>query len=67
MEDEIHWGDEVIPIDATLDLDFDITQTFIDYAFYPWVKERWAAGFGLGFRWMDFTTHADVGRLERCR
>ncbi len=56
IEDEIHWGDEIIPVDATLNLDFDITQTFIDYAYYPWVKEEWAAGFGLGFRWMDFTT-----------
>lgn len=56
VEDEIHWGDDVIPVDATLDLDFDITQTFVDYAFYPWVKERWAAGFGLGFRWMDLST-----------
>jgi hypothetical protein len=56
VEDEIQWGDEVIPIDATLELEFDITQTFIDYAYYPWVKERWAAGFGLGFRWMDFST-----------
>jgi hypothetical protein len=50
---EIEWGDDVIPIDAKIDLNFDITQTFVDYAFYPWVKERWAAGFGLGFRWMD--------------
>jgi hypothetical protein len=56
VEDEIQWGDEVIPIDATLELEFDITQTFIDYAYYPWVKERWAAGFGLGFRWMDLST-----------
>ena len=47
VEDEIHWGDEIIPVDATLGLDVGITQTFIDYAFYPWVKERWAAGFGL--------------------
>jgi hypothetical protein len=50
---EIEWGGDVIPIDAKIDLNFDITQTFVDYAFYPWVKERWAAGFGLGFRWMD--------------
>ena len=56
VEDEIHWGDEVIPVDATLSLDVNITQYFVDYAFYPWVKERWAAGFGLGFRWMDFGT-----------
>jgi hypothetical protein len=50
---EIEWGGDVIPIDAKIKLNFDITQTFVDYAFYPWVKERWAAGFGLGFRWMD--------------
>lgn len=50
---EIQWGDEIIPIDAQISLGFDITQTFVDYAYYPWVKERWAAGFGLGFRWMD--------------
>jgi hypothetical protein len=50
---EIQWEDEVIPIDADVTLGFDITQAFIDYAYYPWVKEKWAAGFGLGLRWMD--------------
>jgi len=50
---EIEWGEEVIPIDADITLGFDITQAFIDYTYYAWVKERWAAGFGLGFRWMD--------------
>lgn len=50
---EIQWEDEIIPIDADVTLGFDITQAFIDYAYYPWVKEKWAAGFGLGFRWMD--------------
>jgi len=50
---EIEWGDETIPIDASVTLAFDITQTFIDYTYYPWVKERWAAGFGVGLRWMD--------------
>ena len=50
---EIQWGDEIIPINADVTLGFDITQTFVDYAYYPWVKDRWAAGFGLGFRWMD--------------
>jgi len=49
---EITWGDEVIPIDADITLGFDTEQTFIDYAYYPWVKDRWAAGFGLGLRWM---------------
>jgi len=50
---EIHWEDEIIPIDADVTLGFDITQAFIDYTYYPWVKEKWAFGFGLGLRWMD--------------
>jgi hypothetical protein len=50
---EIQWGDETIPINADITLGFDITQAFIDYTYYAWVKERWAAGFGLGLRWMD--------------
>jgi hypothetical protein len=50
---DIQWGDETIPINADISLGFDVTQTFIDYAYYPWVKDRWAAGFGLGLRWMD--------------
>jgi len=50
---EIEWGDEIIPIDADVTLGFDITQAYIDYTYYPWVKDRWAAGFGLGLRWMD--------------
>lgn len=53
---EIEWGDETIPIDANITLAFDITQAFIDYTYYPWVKERWAAGVGIGFRWMDIQT-----------
>ncbi|MEX1309515.1 MAG: hypothetical protein AB1Z65_03765 [Candidatus Sulfomarinibacteraceae bacterium] len=53
---DIEWGDEIIPINADISLSFDITQLFVDYTFYPWVKERWAAGFGLGFRVMDLTT-----------
>jgi hypothetical protein len=50
---EIQWGDEIIPVDADVTVAFDITQFFIDYTYYPWVKEKWAAGFGLGIRWMD--------------
>jgi len=50
---EIQWGDEIIPIDAGVTLAFDLTQYFIDYTYYPWVKEKWALGFGLGIRWMD--------------
>ncbi|RLE18563.1 MAG: hypothetical protein DRJ65_21260 [Acidobacteria bacterium] len=51
---EIQWGDETIPIDANINLGYDIAQTFIDYTYYPWVKDRWAAGFGIGLRVMDF-------------
>lgn len=50
---EIQWGDEIIPIDANITLGFDIEQWFLDYAYYPWVKDRWAAGFGLGVRVME--------------
>ncbi len=50
---EIQWGDEIIPVDAGITLAFDMTQYFIDYTYYPWVKEKWALGFGLGIRWMD--------------
>jgi hypothetical protein len=53
---DIQWGDEIIPIDAAIALGFDIEQFFIEYAYYPWVKEKWAAGFGLGFRWMTLQT-----------
>ena len=53
---EIEWGDEVIPIDAGISLNFDTTQLFVDYTFYPWVKERWALGFGLGLRYLDLTS-----------
>ena len=53
---EIQWGDLIIPVDADITLALDITQAYIDYAYFPWVKERWAAGFGIGFRWVDFAT-----------
>lgn len=49
---EIQWGDRIIPVDADISLGFDITQTFVDYAYFPWVKDRWAAGFGIGLRVM---------------
>jgi len=49
---EIHWGDDVIPIDADISLGYDISQVFIDYTYYPWVHETWAAGLGIGVRWM---------------
>jgi len=53
--EEIHWGDEVIPIDADISLGFDVTQYYVDYAYFPWVKESWAAGFGLGVRVMELS------------
>lgn len=55
---EIQWGDEIIPVDANITLAFDTDQAFIDYTYYPWVKERWAAGFGLGLRALDI--HAEL-------
>jgi len=65
---EIDWGDETIPIDADITLSFDTMQIFVDYTFYPWVKERWAGGFGLGFRWIDLGTTLtwmlDTGQVE---
>jgi len=53
--EEINWGDEVIPVNANITLSFDITQYFVDYAYFPWVKESWAAGFGLGVRVMEMS------------
>ena len=53
---EIQWGDETIPIDADITLAFENTQAFIDYTYFPWVKDRWAVGFGLGFRVMDISS-----------
>jgi len=53
---EIEWGDEIIPINSNLRLSFETEQFFVDYTYYPWVKERWAAGFGLGFRIIGLTT-----------
>ena len=55
-EREIRWGDEIIPIDADIQLGFDVTQYFVDYAYFPWVKERWAAGFGLGVRVVELSS-----------
>ena len=58
--EDIQWGDEIIPIDADVTLGFDIAQTFVDYTYYPWVKENWAGGVGLGFRHMDLLTVLSV-------
>jgi hypothetical protein len=61
---EIHWGDEIIPIEANIGLAFDITTYAVDYTYYPWIKERWAGGFGLGFRVLDITAVLRVDEIE---
>jgi hypothetical protein len=61
---EIQWGDETIPIDANIGIAFDITTYAIDYTYYPWIKERWAGGFGLGFRVLDITAVLRVDEIE---
>jgi len=65
---DIEWGDETIPVDADITLAFDTMQFFVDYTFYPWVKERWALGVGLGFRWLDLsaalTWYLESGGVE---
>ncbi len=50
---EIQWGDDVIPVSADISLGYDISQAYIDYAYYPWVRDNWAIGFGIGLRWID--------------
>jgi hypothetical protein len=61
---EIEWGDAVIPIDSNVGLDFQVEQVFVDYTYYPWVKEKWAGGFGFGLRWMDLLTALKVEEIE---
>ncbi|MBD3871822.1 MAG: hypothetical protein IFK91_02715 [Acidobacteria bacterium] len=61
---EIHWGDEIIPIEANIGLAFDITTYAVDYTYYPWIKERWAGCFGIGFRVLDITTVLVVEEIE---
>ncbi len=62
--EEIEWGGEIIPIEANVTLGFDIRTLSIDYTYYPWVKKRWAGGFGLGFRVMDLKTTLTVDNIE---
>jgi len=54
--EEIDWGGEIIPVEANVTLGFDIRTLSVDYTYYPWVKERWAGGFGIGFRVMSLIT-----------
>jgi len=62
--EEIEWGGEIIPIEADVTLGFDVRTLSIDYTYYPWVKERWAGGFGLGFRVMGLKTTLTVDDSE---
>ncbi len=62
--EEIEWGGEIIPVEADITLGFDIRTLSVDYTYYPWVKERWAGGFGLGFRVMGLKTILTVDTVE---
>jgi hypothetical protein len=58
---EIEWGGEIILIDANVTLGFDIRTIA---TCYPWLKDRWAGGFGIGFRVMDLKTALTVDNIE---
>jgi hypothetical protein len=62
--EEIEWGGGNIPVEADVTLDFAIRTLAIDYTYYPWVKEKWAGGFGLGFRVMGLKTVLAVEGVE---
>ena len=62
--EQIEWGGEIIPVDAHVTLGFDIRTLALDYTYYPWVKKRWAGGFGLGFRVMGLKTTLTVDNVE---
>jgi hypothetical protein len=62
--EEIDWGGEIIPIEANVTLGFDIRTLALDYTYYPWIKERWAGGFGIGFRVMELKTTLAVENIE---
>lgn len=55
---ELRFGDLVIPIDATVTSTFDLDELFFGYNYYPWVRDRWALGLGLGARWLDIDVTA---------
>ncbi len=62
--EEIRIGDEIIPIDTDLGLAFEVETWAIDYTYYPWIRDRWAAGFGFGVRVMDINTIFTAEELE---
>jgi len=58
--EEIEWGGEIIPVESNIALGYDIRTLSADYTYYPWVKERWAGGVGIGFRVMGLQTSLTV-------
>jgi hypothetical protein len=62
--EEIEWGGEIIPIDANVALGYDIRTLSADYTYYPWIKQRWAGGVGLGFRVMGLQTTLTVDETQ---
>ena len=58
--DEIEWDGEIIPIGADIDLVYDYETYAVDYTYYPWIKERWAAGFGFGLRGLSILASLSV-------
>ena len=54
--EEIRIGEEIIPVDANLGLAFEVETWAVDYTYYPWIRDRWAGGFGFGLRIMEITT-----------
>lgn len=57
---EIEWDGEIIPVDAIIDLVYNYETYALDYTYYPWVQERWAAGFGLGLRTLSILASLTV-------
>lgn len=57
---ELEFGDLVIPINATVTTAFDLDEVLLGYTYFPWLRERWALGFGLGFRMLDITTAVEI-------
>lgn len=60
---EIRFGDLVIPVDADVAVTYDIEEILVGYTYYPWLRDRWAAGFGLGLRLLDLTSTIEIVNL----
>lgn len=60
---QLQFGDLTIPVDATVMTYFDVDEYLIGYTYYPWLRDRWALGLGLGLRWLDITTGVEITAL----